>query len=219
MRILIYDSGIGMLPFYHLVLKKQKKNHYYLEMEDKLFPLGNHSRKELIAYAHERLEAWREAQYDHIFIVCNTFSAVISTMNLDNYPFKIHTILAYNQSLAMNHDAIVIATKATASYFHERGLIALDFSFLVPLIEKGQIEKIIHVLKGYSFPKRTIILGCTHFTHIRFLLEGLFPSHHFIDAYSLLAEEVPNDETYEEHANAKARFYLKKFGFSHNFYS
>ena len=56
MRIVIYDSGFGLIPFYQTLLQHKIYHTYFLEMEEEMFPLGEKSEKELIKYADKKIE-------------------------------------------------------------------------------------------------------------------------------------------------------------------
>lgn len=214
MRILLFDSGIGLLPFYSYLLKNKIYNNYYLEMEEDYFPLGQKSHDWLLQYVQHKLAKWSHELYDEIYIICNTFSVLLKEIDTKKYPFQIHTILDCNEKL-IDDDTLLIGTKITCEYFQKKGFQTIDFSHLVPLIEKNNIKQLIIEIKKYHFKNRKVILGCTHFTHILFLLKIINPECQFIDAYPLLATFITNNEGLTLQANKKAQFYFEKFFFSH----
>lgn len=214
MRILLFDSGIGLLPFFAYLIKNNIYNEYYLEMEEHYFPLGQHSHDWLLEYVQMKLNKWCEEKYDEIYIICNTFSVLLKEIDQKDYPFRIHTILDCNEQL-IDNDTLLIGTKITCAYFQKKGVKTLDFSSLVPLIENNNIPQLVIELKKYSFKNKKVILGCTHFTHILFLLKILNPDCQFIDAYPLLASFIDNNQLLEIQTNKKAQFYFEKYFFSH----
>lgn len=214
MRILLFDSGIGLLPFYAYLMKNNIYNDYYLEMEEDYFPLGQRSHDWLLQYVQKKLTKWSEDKYDEIYVICNTFSVLLKEIDQKDYPFHIHTILDCNEQL-IDDDTLVIGTKITCEYFQKKGAMTIDFSFLVPLIESNNIPQLIIELKKYPFQNKKVILGCTHFTHILFLLKILNPDCQFIDAYPLLASFIDNNQCLTLQANKKAQFYFEKYFFSH----
>ncbi len=214
MRILLFDSGIGLLPFYSYLLKNKIYNNYYLEMEEDYFPLGQRTHDWLLQYVQHKLAKWSEEKYDEIYIICNTFSVLLKEIDTNKYSFIIHTILECNEKI-IDEETILIGTKVTCEYFQKKGYMTLDFSHLVPLIENNDITQLIIELKKYPLAKKKIILGCTHFTHILFLLKIINPHCQFIDAYPLLTTFITNNERLTLQVNNKAQFYFEKYFFSH----
>ena len=50
MNVMIYDTGIGLIPFLQKAIKKKKYNNYYLYMDEDVFPLGNKPKEYIVEH-------------------------------------------------------------------------------------------------------------------------------------------------------------------------
>lgn len=213
MKVLLFDSGFGVIPFLNLVFKNHINNDYYIEMEEDFFPFGTKSYDEIINYAINKIALWNKEQYDQIYVICNTFGAILNDF-LNVNKMKYHLIIDNNEETIKDKKCDILCTKITGHYFKKRGFNYIDGSHLVELIENEDIINLIKEIKNLTFNSESVILGCTHFTHIKFLLEKYHPLVRFKDNYSLLIDELINDENISIHYNQKAKKYINLF-FSH----
>lgn len=218
MKILLYDSGIGVIPFFLTLCKNQKYHDYIIEMEEDFFPLGEKKKEELEQYVREKLAKWEEQHIDVVYIICNTFSMIYHSLSLPIYSFAVYTILEENEKWIQPTTGI-IATDVTARYFAKKGYPTYPASYLVRSIEEEKIETLVFALKQLSFQEKSILLGCTHFTHIAFLFQKMFPQVTFIDGYRSLAMSVPSGTHFSLTLNHKAKKWWKKFISCHKFSS
>lgn len=211
MRIVIYDSGFGLIPFYEALLKHKIYHTYFLEMEEEMFPLGEKSEKELIQYAYKKIEEWEEKRVDHVFIVCNTFSLILKKMNLTSLPFKLHLIIDQSLALLKNKNVTIIGTKRTTTYFKKEGYSVMNASRLVRYIEDRNIKEIIKWIKKQKIATPYLLLGCTHFSHIAFLFSIYFPHLILFDPYLSFLLYVPKGNHLKVYMNKKAKKAIKSF--------
>ncbi len=211
MRIVIYDSGFGLIPFYQTLLQHKIYHTYFLEMEEEMFPLGEKSEKELIKYADKKIEEWKEKRVDHVFIVCNTFSLILKKMNLTSLPFQLHLIIEESLALLKNKDATIIGTKRTVTYLKKEGHTVINASKLVRFIEERNVEEIIKWIKRQKIKTPYLLLGCTHFSHIAFLFSIYFPHLILLDPYLSFLSYVPKGNHLKVYMNRKAKKAIKSF--------
>lgn len=211
MRIVIYDSGFGLIPFYQTLLQHKIYHTYFLEMEEEMFPLGEKSEKELIKYADKKIEEWKEKRIDHVFIVCNTFSLILKKMNLTSLPFQLHLIIEETLALLKSKDATIIGTKRTVTYLKKEGHTVINASKLVRFIEERNVEEIIKWIKKQKIKTPYLLLGCTHFSHIAFLFSIYFPHLILLDPYLSFLSYVPKGNHLKVYMNRKAKKAIKSF--------
>ena len=76
MKICLYDSGLGVLPFIKLILRNNLANDYYIFLDQDNFPYGEKSEEELEDVLIKNLNEINKNKYDLIFILCNTMSFI-----------------------------------------------------------------------------------------------------------------------------------------------
>lgn len=211
MRIVIYDSGYGLLPFYFGLLKLKKAHTYFLEMEDKLFPLGEKSEDVLSKYAKKKLAGWKRKKVDHVYVICNTFSLILKKVIHEPLPFQMHYIIDYTLKMEPKKQITLMGTCQTTKQLKEKGYILKDASDLVRYIEEQNIIEIIRWLKAQTFSTPYLLLACTHFSHIAFLFAIYFPQLILLDPYQSMLKEVPPGKQFKASMNKKARRVIKSF--------
>lgn len=218
MKILLYDSGIGVIPFFFTLCQQHKYHDYILEMEQDFFPLGEKTKEELQDYVRKKCDQWEKDHIDAVYVICNTFSMMYHSLSLPAYSFTVHTILEHNLRL-LTPSTSVIATDLTAQYLMERGYKAYPSSFLVRQIEEEDLVSLLSSIRQFSFREKRVLLGCTHFTHIAFLFQKVYPEITFLDGYLSLTKDVPEGTHFSLTLNEKAKKWWKKFGSCHKFSS
>lgn len=209
MKVLLFDSGFGLLPFYFALQKEQIPNEYYIEMEEEFFPLGNKKEKELLAYAKRKFDSWQAKKIDHVFIICNTFSCLLQKMNLSPYTFQIHTILTYTKKYLSTYSCTLFATQHTCRILKPKHKIkGSDF---VEWIEKEDLTSIIKRIKKWKISTPYLLIGCTHFSFLSSIILVYHPQIKILDPYLLLLKEMPRGDTLSYHYNKKAKDVIKKW--------
>ena len=178
-----FDSGVGGLSVYSRFKK-------VLPYEDTLYygdlahlPYGNKTKSELVSYARNILDFYKEKQVKAVVIACNTSSAQAYDTVKDEYDFRIYPII---QSCArviasQNNKRLgifaTLATVASGAYTKELKKYnpALEVKEVacpnwVNIVESGRykdesaIEDVrVHVKEILEFSPEKIILGCTHY--------------------------------------------------------
>ena len=215
MKILLFDSGLGLIPSFNYLLKNKYNHDYYIEMEENFFPFGNKSEEDLVDFTILKLKKWEQENYDLIYIVCNTISVILKT-KIAKISSKIRLILNINEILVDKYNSSVLGTKITCNYFKNKNKEVVDGSHLVRLIEERKIEKLILEIKKLEFKNHYVVLGCTHFSHILFLLKIYHPNITFIDGYHLLFLDLIKGSKLSCTFNNKAKNKTNLFFFSHN---
>ncbi|NIZ19817.1 glutamate racemase [Entomospira culicis] len=210
-NILIIDSGIGGLPYFTSI-KHLLEAHAlactidYLADND-AFPYGAKNDSQLQAHLHTLANKLKEAHkhYDVIVIACNTASIYgkeIFTKHLPNTP-----ILTTTPTLCMQNTSsesfLLLATSATCRAYQHLGNITIIpadplvrwVETLFPQASQAERMKYLETFVIEQIPIQhpaTLILGCTHFLHIKNDLEKLLTSHHLqiAETTQALAQEL-----------------------------
>lgn len=218
MKILLFDSGIGLIPSLKFLLKRHLKNDYHIEMEEKFFPFGNKNEIELANYIKNKIIEWEKEEFDQIYIVCNTMS-VIMKQYISSLSAKIHLIIDINIKLVEKYNASIFGTKITCEYFKKLGINSINGSHLVESIENRNIPLLIKQIKQLNFKSKYVVIGCTHFTHIINLLKRYHPNITFIDGYPLQFISLKKGDALSITLNDKAKKIINNNLFSHNLFT
>ena len=204
MNVMIYDTGIGLIPFLQKAIQKKKYNNYYLYMDEDVFPLGNKPKEFIIEHLKYVLN-FANQKYDILVLACNSLSSFLDYIDLSKYKIKIYSIFEENIKL-LNKDVTFIGTSASTSNVINYPKIALDD--LPFLIESNCVKEIIELINSIDINTNTAILGCTHFPLIKFIFEDLFPHITFISNEDAIVNKLPNSHILKVTGNEKAKKYL-----------
>jgi glutamate racemase len=188
MKIGIFDSGLGGLVIAKEVFKKLPGYSYIYLGDTKHLPYGNKSKNSVFKYTRAAVNFLFEQDCQLVIIACNTASALALRKLQQEYLSKkfpnrrvLGVIVPTMENVAKNAKIKtlgVLATVFTAnSHVYKNELNKLKPSIqvfeqaapkLVPLIEKGETERIDGLIKTYVQPLLSkkvdaIALGCTHF--------------------------------------------------------
>ena len=204
MNVMIYDTGIGLIPFFKKAIKKKKYNNYYLYMDEDVFPIGNKPKEYIIEHLKYILN-FANQKYDILILACNSLSSFLDYVDLSKYKIKIYSIFEENLKL-LNKNVTFIGTSASTSNIINNPKIALDD--LPLLIESNYVKEIISLINGLDIKTDTAILGCTHFPLVKFIFEDLFPNIRFISNEDAIIDKLPNSNILKITGNEKAKKYL-----------
>lgn len=204
MNVMIYDTGIGLIPFLQKAIKKKKYNNYYLYMDEDVFPIGNKPKEYIIEHLKYILN-FANQKYDILVLACNSLSSFLDYVDLSKYKIKIYSIFEENLKL-LNKNVTFIGTSASTSNVINNSKIALDD--LPLLIESNYVKEIISLINGLDIKTDTAILGCTHFPLVKFIFEDLFPNIRFISNEDAIINKLPNSNILKITGNNKAKKYL-----------
>lgn len=189
MKICLYDSGLGVLPFIKLILRNNLGNDYYIFLDQDNFPYGEKSEEELEDVLIKNLNEINKNKYDLIFILCNTMSFIYKKLNIKQDNIK--TILDVN--INYQTDEYFLCTSALSNKLP----YSLSGGSLASYIEKVNILEIINFINDID---KKVILSCTHYH----LLKDIIPFYK--KEFESLEKEIFKDLNY----NSLVNFYVKK---------
>ena len=216
----IFDSGVGGLAsLARLRLLCPRENVIYLA-DRKNSPYGKRSAEDIKWIVRENIDRLTECGAQRVLIACCTASAVLPLLEKE---YRARAVAIIEPSAAVAVRAAgggpigIISTEATArmnafpiainKISPETKTLSLHSSELVRMIEGGcaddrispqcaeEIKRLCDRIK--DFGARAVVLGCTHFTHVRETIErtcGIVSvSPAFVGA-EIIAERIKNEE-------------------------
>ncbi|BDU63216.1 glutamate racemase [Candidatus Borrelia fainii] len=220
--IVIFDSGVGGLSYFEYISRRLVKRNYVYIADNKNFPYGEKSSDFLLKEILE-LILKLEQMYNVVAIViaCNTASiSVYDKLNF-NFPV-IYTLPSVGLVEELSYKRVIlIATRATInSKFIQRekdchwDLILKPASELVNFVEYGDRFKE-DALKYLNFLKlevkasrRDIVfLGCTHYLHIKDMIENFLGIPVYENRELVTNELVKELKIIESHDDCFTRYF------------
>lgn len=190
----MFDSGVGGLTVLKAVMKDLPKEDVIYFADTARVPYGSRPPKEILNINHEIIDYLIACGAKLIVIACGTSSSIAYPVLKDKYKVPMVAIISPGSreavAVSRNGRIGVIATMNTiesGSFQQElRALkpgvevFAQACPLFVPLIEGGfaDSEDTKTVAKEYLKPLidkgvDTLILGCTHYAHLRGVIEGI----------------------------------------------
>jgi glutamate racemase len=186
MKIGIFDSGLGGLVITKAIHELMPAYDYVYLGDSKRLPYGNKSKTSVQRFTKEGIEyLFKNENCALVIIACNTASAqalrkIQTEFMPKNFPDrKVLGVLIPAAEMATKYKKVgILATSGTVashSFPHEvekRNKDTLVFQNaapeLVPLIEAGENEQAVPLLKEYLTPLLArkidaLVLGCTHY--------------------------------------------------------
>lgn len=178
MKILLYDSGIGLVPFIKEIITSDIKNDYIFYMERECFPFGEKTKEELLSIFSKRLKEFESENIDILVVACNTISSLLKEIRF-RPRYQIIDILSFNL-MHYNSNSLLLGTLFLKEKLKDEYQI-YGLKDLASSIEKNDIISIISDIK--VLPKaQNYILCCTHYPLIesilRRYLKGNISSYH-----------------------------------------
>lgn len=204
MKVMIYDTGIGLIPFLQKIIKKKKYNDYYLYMDEDAFPIGTRSKEYIIEHLKFIIN-YATGKFDILIIACNSLSSYLDYIDLSKYKIKVYSIFKENLKL-LNDDVTFLGTSASISNLNTKYLVALDS--LPYLIENNKVKDIINLVSSANIKTKYAILGCTHFPLIEFIFKDLYPDVTFISNEDKIIDDLSSDTYFRVRGNKKTMKYL-----------
>jgi glutamate racemase len=188
-RIGVFDSGVGGLTILKAIRDKWPHAFYYYGLDNGFYPYGTKSESELLARTELLISTAQELyQFDLVVLACNT----ASTLVLDHLRRRFHNLPIVVVVPAIKPAAMLsprkkiglLATKGTVtrpyidglihSYAAECEVVRKGSQTLVDLAEKklqGEEVSLAEVRNEidlfFTSDVDTVVLGCTHFSHLR----------------------------------------------------
>ena len=231
MKIGIFDSGIGGLNFLKAIRKELPHFDYVYFGDTKNFPYGNKSQKKIYELTKKSLEFLFSKDCKIVILACNTASSLVLRKIQQKWlPENYHDrkvlgiLIPIAEEIAIRKEVKkvgVIGTKATIlSRAYERELLKINnnlkirgkiSSKLVDMVEsKAKPKEIINEIKKeisvFNNKIDALILGCTHYSHIKSYFQNVLPNVYILDMEKIVAEKFKN--YLEKHSEIKK--YLSK---------
>lgn len=231
-----FDSGVGGVTIWKEVHKLLPYENTIYLADSKYAPYGNRPRQEIIELSIKNVKKLQDFGCKLVVVACNT--ATTNAIEILREKFTIPLIgiepaIKPAALLSKTKSIGILATKGTlnSDHFHKTSKHFSDHVViteivgegLVPLIEEGKInsQEMLLLLKKHILPMLQadadyIVLGSTHFPHLRPILEKLLPINvHVIDSGEAVAKQTKKvlyDQNLlqpEEH-NPSCKFYTNK---------
>jgi glutamate racemase len=194
----VFDSGIGGLSVLDEITKQLPHEEVIYFADTARLPYGSKSKEEIIQFNKEIIRFLIDQGAKLVLMACGTSSSLAYPVLKDDYPVELVDLIGPGAEAALqtsqNKKIGLLATLATVNSNAYPNLISdLDKSakvfsmacpLFVPLIEKGLTEssELRKIAKTYLVPLLeegidTLIMGCTHYPHIKRLLKNLAGDH------------------------------------------
>ena len=216
-RIGIFDSGIGGLTTMSSIVERLGGGDYVYLADDKNAPFGNKASGELLNIGRRGVTALVNYGCKHIVIACNTMTASCKAKLSEEFSVNIiGTEPALKPAVNECTKVALLSTLATVSsprlqelLLSCRGQVTcypqLNLAGIIESIAPDWdimykwVAKNCHYLADYD----GVVLGCTHYIHIRHVFSELFPHIKIYDGNDGVARRV------EHFVKAKDEFRLK----------
>ena len=191
MKIAFFDSGIGGLSVLHHAMRILPREEFIFYADEENVPYGTKSRTEILKFVDEAFKFLIGQGVSAIVVACNTATSVAVKAMREKYSLPIigmEPALKVALDLYPERKVLVAATAITITgekifdlieRLDAKNLVELKaLPRLVELAERqefnsAEVEKYLRgELAAYDFGKfSSLVLGCTHFPHLRPLIE------------------------------------------------
>ena len=205
MKIGVFDSGKGGTTVLSAIKKLLPNAEYRYIADSKNCPYGEKSDSELLKIVTKNTEELKNWGAEIIVIACNTATTKCIKTLRQNYPDLKFVGTEPAIKLATETDAkniLVMATPGTIESERTASLIKtnqkpgqnitlLACPGLADAVESGQnIKQTLDQILENVAPPDLIVLGCTHYSLIKPLIQQKFPSSILIDGNEGVAKRV-----------------------------
>lgn len=222
--ILVYDSGNGG-KFVLSKLKKRLPFEKFILFRDIYFcPYGDKTKSNLKKNTTKILDYLTKMyKIKMIIIACNTISSLFKSYILKRYSnYIILFVNPYLNEKILLKKTLVIATKNTIKYnsllkkfSNNKNLFLVGFNDLAKKIDDNinnlgtLLPQIYTKIEPYvKLDIQNVVVGCTHYNYIIFLLKQIFPKAKFFESSSnvaLLAKKLLAMYELENEENIKSK--------------
>jgi glutamate racemase len=206
MKLGFYDSGLGGLSVLRSFLKKYGTSYsYYYYGDSARAPYGDKSPSEIISYMKDIFQIMHEKEVDVVISACNTSSALLDQMDLDDYLFQTISLVDVVKDYFKNSfDAAIIRDfNLPVGFLATQGSVnsgkykswgvntqAIACPKIVPLVEAGKLNEAkiewTRYLNMLDPSVEYVIIGCTHYSFL--VDEQANSKYKFIDPAKLCSE-------------------------------
>lgn len=209
--IAVVDSGVGGISVLRELVKIMPHERFLYLGDSKNAPYGSKSRADVLKIMRENLDFLKKRGIKALVIACNTAtSAAAATLRAENPDLPILGIEPAIKPAAMLKDhprVLVMATPLTlaeekfltlAKRFEDKAkFISLPCENLAKMIEEGDLESapmrayLAELLSPYEKERiDAVVLGCTHYPHVKHLIAAHFPDTPILDGGEGTARET-----------------------------
>lgn len=203
-RIGVFDSGIGGLSTLSAIMRELGGGDFVYLADDKNAPFGTKSDVELLKIGREGINTLVNLGCKHVVIACNTMTATCKRRLVDEYDINIiGTEPALIPAIKECTRVALLATPATIGSSRVQELLlkcrgqvtSFPNCNLAGIIEgvapdwcimKEYVKKNCHYLSDYD----GLVLGCTHYVHIKGCFSEVFPHIKIYDGNDGVARRV-----------------------------
>ena len=195
--IAVIDSGVGGISVLRELIKIMPRENYIYFGDSENAPYGSKEKSEVLEITRNNLKILKEKGVKALVVACNTAtSAAVRILRQENPDFVIVGIEPAIKPPAVTLDhprVLVMATpltlkeekfkKLVEKYSEQAEIIPLPCHRLAELVEGGHIDSpeldkyIASILEPYrSKGIDALVLGCTHYPHVRETIERHIPT-------------------------------------------
>ncbi|MDM7326517.1 MAG: glutamate racemase [Thermosynechococcus sp. Uc] len=207
----VFDSGVGGLTVLRALQRLLPQEAFLYFGDTARLPYGTRRRSEILQYVREILTWMHSRGIKMAVMACNTSSALALAQVRREFPFPILGLImpAARMAVMLGERIGVIATPATVkSGAYARALRELSPTVaiaqvacpeFVPLVESNclhgdRVHRIVQQTLAplTDFDPDTLIYGCTHYPHLRHVIEQYLPTnvHHLDPAHAVARATV-----------------------------
>ncbi len=231
----VFDSGVGGLTVVRALMERLPNENIVYFGDTARVPYGTKSRHTIETFSAQIVEFLLQNQVKALVIACNTIAAVayqkvqhmagnmpvLSVIEAGAYA-ALHT--THNNHIGVIATNTTVNSNAYASAIHAKNpstrVISQAAPLLVPLVEEGWIDHEVTRLTVREYLKPllvenidTLVLGCTHYPHLKPLIRREAPNLALVDSSTTTAEataqalaqaQLLNEQTH----GADYRFYV-----------
>jgi glutamate racemase len=196
----VFDSGRGGLVSYRELRRLQPASDLVFLADRKNAPFGSRSPEEILALTRRGVERLASMGCDRVLIACCTASTMHSALSDELKELSLPIITPAAMECKSSRHVVVIATEHTArcgafskeiAKFSSASVTEVPMQPLVSAIEWGRdtdfaIREITELCRGAD----TLILGCTHFSHLYTELREALPEVKILSPAHIGAGEI-----------------------------
>ena len=217
----VFDSGVGGLAALVPLTRILPRADILYYADTAALPLGTKSDEEILERLLIALRFFERVGVSGVLLACGTASGLYREKCKELFPFHVIDVISpaatAARSLPKNDRILLLATPAAvrsgsfASTLARRDttLFSVPCPRLVRLSEKGNATppRVLSALGAAPLlHPDAIVLGCTHFSHLKKAISSLFPRVRLIDAATCAAAAAAS--RFENAGRGECRFFV-----------
>ena len=203
-RIGIFDSGIGGLTTLSAIKELLGGGDFVYLADDLSAPFGTKSEGELMKIGRQGIKTLANLGCSHVVLACNTMTATCKNRLADEFDINIIgtepalipavkecarvALLATPATVGSNRvQELILKCRGQVTSYPQCNLAGIIEGFAPDwTIMSGYIKKNCHYLDDYD----GLVLGCTHYVHIKEIFRKVFPHLKIFDGNDGVARRV-----------------------------